>query len=663
MALWKVFPGKGGVYEADFLEHSHVGVSFGCRINLQNVPSKAALQAEHQNGYDQLWRFLTELQPGSLVAVPFTRSRVQLGEIAGDYQFRPDQQPYHVRPIRWLAADIPDSAFDDDLVDSFRSPSTVHQVQATEGEERVRDVVWRCIDEYLERAQPFFESGQMESEELRYKQEMIEGLGRARAALLKDDSDWVKLIRSALNVPGSPMTWRSRQAIYSWFDSDPARARSAMREFWADDSVPAADRIRQLIDCVPESHGFKRSEIGMSLRTVSALLMALGPDYPPFTRNSFAHAFRQTRYPLPGNSFDAGQLYDHALGLLDLLVERGYDNGFDWPNDYLEAQSIVWTLHQQADSAVKNADDESESNEVQDLDAIAHELLLPPNFLQTVERLLEDKNKRQLVFQGPPGTGKTYVARRLAEHLAGSAERVRLVQFHPSYAYEDFVQGYRPTLDGEGRASFELRDGPLLEIANLANIDPDNAYFLVIDEINRGNLAKVFGELYFLLEYRDEPIGLQYSNQPFSLPDNLRIIGTMNTADRSIALVDLALRRRFYFVEFHPDSEPITGLLSRWLDRHAPDMEWVADVVEAANRKLDNRDAAIGPSYFMREALDEEQLELVWQHNVLPYIEEQLYGEPDRLSEFALEALRAAVSSSDPAERQGDASGERDARD
>ena len=126
-------------------------------------------------------------------------------------------------------------------------------------------------------------------------------------------------------------------------------------------------------------------------------------------------------------------------------------------------------------------------------------------------------------------------------------------------------------------------------------------HFLVIDEINRGNLARVFGELYFLLEYRDSEMDLQYSDEPFSLPDNLYIIGTMNTADRSIALVDLALRRRFYFVEFHPDDEPVKNVLRNWLSAKAPGMDWVADVVDAANEKLrDDRHAAIGPSYFMK---------------------------------------------------------------
>ena len=114
----------------------------------------------------------------------------------------------------------------------------------------------------------------------------------------------------------------------------------------------------------------------------------------------------------------------------------------------------------------------------------------------------------------------------------------------------------------------------------------------------------------------------------------------MNTADRSIALVDLALRRRFHFVEFHPGKPPIKGLLKRWLQQNAPRMVWVADVVDRANDELDDRQAAIGPSYFMRDGLDEEIVRLIWEHNVLPYIEERLYGQHERLAEFELSALR-----------------------
>lgn len=180
----------------------------------------------------------------------------------------------------------------------------------------------------------------------------------------------------------------------------------------------------------------------------------------------------------------------------------------------------------------------------------------------------------------------------------------------------------------------------MLTMAKKARKDPDAKHFLIIDEINRGNLAKVFGELYFLLEYRDQPMQPQYSDKQFKLPDNLYIIGTMNTADRSIALVDLALRRRFHFVEFHPDKPPVQGLLKRWLDWNTPHMAWIVDVVNRANEKLNDRQASIGPSYFMTNDLDDRKVSLIWKHNVLPYIEERLYGEHDRLSAFQLDKLR-----------------------
>ena len=143
---------------------------------------------------------------------------------------------------------------------------------------------------------------------------------------------------------------------------------------------------------------------------------------------------------------------------------------------------------------------------------------------------------------------------------------------------------------------------------------------------------------------------LQYSDQPFSLPSNLYIIGTMNTADRSIALVDLALRRRFHFVEFHPDAPPIAGLLRRYLKDTSPDLEWVADVVERANELLQqDRHAAIGPSYFMKPNLDENSVERIWEHNVRPYIQELVFGYGgNRMEEFTLENLRRGKAADHP---------------
>jgi MoxR-like ATPase len=271
------------------------------------------------------------------------------------------------------------------------------------------------------------------------------------------------------------------------------------------------------------------------------------------------------------------------------------------------------------------------------LKALADELYLTEEFLAGAIRLLDDKG--QVVFYGPPGTGKTYVARKLAGYIARGGGTVEKVQFHPSYAYEDFIEGYRPRLV-DGQVTYEVVDGPLKRIAAIAEERPDVTHVLLIDELNRGNVSKVLGELLFLLEYRDEEIRLQYSDTQFSLPTNLRIIATMNTADRSIALVDTALRRRFHFVPFFPDTPPIDTVLRRWLNDKQPDLTWVADVVDRANEELADRNAAIGPSHFLKTRLTEEGVRLIWDHSVIPFLEEHFFADPDQLKRFDLDRLR-----------------------
>ncbi|MGM9472585.1 McrB family protein [Pseudarthrobacter sp. YS3] len=255
--------------------------------------------------------------------------------------------------------------------------------------------------------------------------------------------------------------------------------------------------------------------------------------------------------------------------------------------------------------------------------------------LQEIAELLEEN--RQLVLYGPPGTGKTYLAKHLAAELADDStdERVKLVQFHPSYAYEDFFEGYRPDKTDEGQVSFKLVAGPLRRLAEEA-AKPGNEskpYFLIIDEMNRANLAKVFGELYFLLEYRDDRIYLQYSpNEPFTLPDNLYIIGTMNTADRSIAMMDAAIRRRFAFIELHPQTEPVKGSLLRFLQARELDTT-PALLLDALNAAIDewDRDLMIGPSYFMKPAAQTPAgLRRIWKYELMPLLEEHYHGQLNR---------------------------------
>ncbi len=531
---------------------------------------------------------------------------------------------------------------------------------------------------YLEDVRRYVESGRLDGDEVDYKLAIERQLKEARRAVLAGDESCLDLVAKAI---GNNLTSTyDKTGLRNWFRERPREAREALRAIWAEDEgLSVADRIQNFTPMVPESLPSGRQAptrgTGTRLRWVALLLMACGArQFPPYKVTEFNETYERTGYPQPAPEGDEASHYEAALGLLDELIERARDTGLERPKNRLEAQSVVFAVAAGRGVADARIDDEPEvpreppprkTLAEADFSQLARELLYNEADLQEIATLLDDK--RQVIFQGPPGTGKTYAAREFARFLADSDQHVTLVQFHPSYAYEDFIQGYRPTLTDEGQAGFALRDGPLVTAARKARGEPDSPHFLIIDEINRGNLAKVFGELYFLLEYRDDAIRLQYEaedDEPFSLPKNLYVIGTMNTADRSIALVDLALRRRFHFVEFHPDKAPIKGLLGRWLKRHARGMEWLPAVVDRANDRLDrggDRHAAIGPTYFMKDDLDEDKLALVWKHNVLPYIEERLYGQSERLAEFNLETLRREAEGGDS--RQHESGDDRSADD
>ncbi|WP_329559111.1 DUF4357 domain-containing protein [Streptomyces uncialis] len=268
------------------------------------------------------------------------------------------------------------------------------------------------------------------------------------------------------------------------------------------------------------------------------------------------------------------------------------------------------------------------------------------DWLQEIRDLVEDE--KQLIFYGPPGTGKTFLAQEIAEYLGAGREQVKLVQFHPSYAYEDFFEGFRPIEDPQTHeVAFRLTAGPLREFAKVAGREGNRhvPHFLIIDEINRANLAKVFGELYFLLEYRDRSVRLTYSGEDFFLPRNLFIIGTMNTADRSIALVDAAMRRRFAFVELSPRIEPTAGLLRRWLAAEGRGPE-PAELLDALNARIDDADFRIGPSYLMKPGVFRDGgLDRTWRTKILPLLEEHHYGDDvDIEGRYGLPALRRAVA-------------------
>lgn len=277
-------------------------------------------------------------------------------------------------------------------------------------------------------------------------------------------------------------------------------------------------------------------------------------------------------------------------------------------------------------------------------DDFLNEVYMDEDTYNTLTELLEAKYN--VILQGAPGVGKTFAAKRLAYSIMGQKDtsRVAMVQFHQSYSYEDFIQGYRPSKDG-----FELENGTFYKFCKEAEEDNERPYFFIIDEINRGNLSKILGELMMLIEKdkRGEKIKLLYSNEWFTVPKNARIIGMMNTADRSLALMDYALRRRFAFFGFAP-AFASEGFKNYLTEKNSPKLEKLITAVESLNNTISADESLgdgfrIGHSYFCTDdEITDEWLKSVVEYEVIPLIKEYWFDEPTKVRDWSA-TLRSAI--------------------
>lgn len=254
------------------------------------------------------------------------------------------------------------------------------------------------------------------------------------------------------------------------------------------------------------------------------------------------------------------------------------------------------------------------------------------------------REKKQIILYGPPGTGKTYLAEEIARHLTGGTGGFReMAQFHPSYSYEDFIQGIRPQRSEEGTLDYPVIEGRFLRFCREARMRGDAPCVLVIDEINRANLSAVFGELMYLLEYRERTVRLANDGRQFAIPGNVYLIGTMNTADRSIALVDYALRRRFAFIELEPDYDVLRRFYATGSgSATGVDLESLIGLLRTINMTIDDRYYRIGISFFLKNDL-RVSLRDVWETEIEPYLEEFFFDDPGKVDEFRWERILGRV--------------------
>lgn len=269
-------------------------------------------------------------------------------------------------------------------------------------------------------------------------------------------------------------------------------------------------------------------------------------------------------------------------------------------------------------------------------DDFLNEVYMTEERYETLVNVL--RNKKNIILQGAPGVGKTFAARRLAWSMMGEKDdsRIEFVQFHQNYSYEDFMMGYKPVEDG-----FELKYGIFYRFCQKAANQPDKEFFFIIDEINRGNMSKIFGELLMLIEkdYRGTKMTLAYNGLPFSVPKNLYIIGMMNTADRSLAMIDYALRRRFSFFEIEPGFDS-HGFISYQNGLNSETLDELISKVKELNRKIAadkslGRGFCIGHSYFCgRDVCTDEWLHSVVDYDILPMLSEYWFDDENEFQRW-----------------------------
>ena len=646
--LWVVRGGREGKFEQTAVEKNKMGLGWNMLGDLRSLKDKAAVVKRLRKAYpnpsdgtlrnwaSQLYRFAEEIREGDIVVMPCKgKDHVFIGSVDGEYDFDPDAEFAHLRPVKWKKEPVPRDVFRQDLRKAFNTPRTVCEASKNDAVNRVRLVLENGFDPGIQNSHfdwiPFYEAA---ADALRdFKNErnkLLDGILAMESRMDKDEVPFTNLedtypdkskrtledicpftamgtfnrtirddhretiagaFREFLKVKEpAPRHWQGTPVLHamnSWFfASKEKRGENDIDKLWeiferaislaeSDDQANRAAFIRAYDDAVQAKN--------VSWNLTMGLFWIRPWSFPTLDEKSRKYIDdKEFGISVPQEVPDGARY----LEITDELKTR-----------FKETDCPVNSFPELSLAADKTSPPPLPSYSVNDI--MEEGCFLEPSGLEEILERLE--SKKNIVLQGPPGTGKTWLAKKLAFALVGSRSEnhVLAVQFHPSLSYEDFVRGWRPSGDGK----LSLVDGPFLEMAETARQSPRENHVIVIEEINRGNPAQIFGELLTLLEAdkrnKDSGLALSYprEGERVFIPENLYAIGTMNIADRSLALVDFALRRRFAFIDLEP---LLNDRWSEWCNKKCgisyAVLEKIRKRVSSLNQQISD-DPGLGPQF------------------------------------------------------------------
>ncbi|MEZ4708653.1 MAG: AAA family ATPase [Caldilineaceae bacterium] len=591
------------------------------RTEFQRRRDSLAAQHAHwsKRGADQAWRFARQLHEGDRVLVQRGDVLLGMGTISGPYYYAADVPLSHRFPVEW-----------DDLtprqIMGADWRKALHLLEQAEFE-RVLNASALTADELAQLQQPAADAATSPNAPsyLKFMAPIVDVLqsmgGGGRSAQV------MEAVLAHANLPGSELNRLSANGI-SRVKNQIYRARRALietglmtagqRGVWALTAAGAEAQLnRESAQQLLENLNYRQR--------LEESLEAESPHIRRLTESSAEYDATTHETLIPPPERPSGP---NKLGAWDV-------EGEPVAGELMEENAAFDKLRPREDVPPRDMSQPQTPTEPYTLAQVASATYLDEEIAARWVQIV--RRKGQAIFYGPPGAGKTFVAEQIARHLSsGAVDGPRdgfyeLVQFHAAYAYEDFVQGLRPRPAADGGLTYELVSGRFLDFCRRAR-QRSGLCVLIIDEINRANLSRVFGELMYLLEYRDQAIHLAGGGEPFRIPGNVLILATMNTADRSIALVDHALRRRFAFIPLFPNYDVLRRFHAQQQTGFA--VEPLIRRLEQINRAIEDPNYAVGISYFLRPHLADEIAD-IWQTEIEPYLEEYFFDQPERV-----EALR-----------------------